>query len=171
MTSTTLVIITKYQRCQNKSKPVGVWNKRKSAFVLLAWQWITEITYTDIVRHRTHLLDAAVQQRKQEYGRAFHILVERSILVLLQGRPQKKGDHLQFLRAHWGRTKKIDRTYPLSPINVINLPWILFNSKSRGVLFSLINLSFKPLEGVCVFLSPQIEILHKCGPSAGNYAA
>lgn len=85
---------------------------------------------------------------------------------LLHHQPQRKGEHLQLLGAPCGMER--NRPCPLTPINAINLPWVSFNLKSRCAALSLISLSFKPL-GVYIFLSPQMEILHKRGPTAGSY--
>lgn len=164
--------ITKYQKCPNKSRPVWLWNNRAQAFFFASWQQIIAMPSTATAWHRPCLCSGrSSRTREIGHGRASHIPAEGSILGLLHHQPQRKGDHLQFLGAHLWNKKKMDRPCPLTPINAENLPWILVNFKSRCVALSLVSLSFKPLEGVYIFLSPQMEVLHKCGPTAGNYTA
>lgn len=106
-------------------------------------------------------------QQQSKANRAWQSLpcpCKGSILGFLQHQPQRKSEHLQFLGAHLCNKKEMDRPCPLTPINSVNLPWIFSIFKSRCAALSLISLSFEPLEGVWIFLSPQMEILHKCGP-------
>lgn len=106
--------------------------------------------------------------RQTGHGKASHVPAKGSILGQLHHQPQGKAEHLQFLGAHLWNKKGMDRPCPLTPINAANLPWIFSIFKPRCVALSLISFSFKPLEGVSIFLSPQMEILHKCGPQQGT---